>query len=58
MTIVFDNAEGIVEGKSPLKYEGVVVGTVTAIAADLTTGTVTVKARLTASASPIASTGS
>ncbi len=58
VTIVFDNAEGIVEGKSPLKYEGVVVGTVTAIAADLTTGTVTVKARLTASASPIASTGS
>jgi paraquat-inducible protein B len=58
VTIVFDNAEGIVAGKSPLKYEGVKVGTVKAVAADPANGRVTVTARLTASASPLAVAGS
>lgn len=58
ITITFDDAEGIVEGKSPLKFEGVVVGTVEAVEADLATGSVTLRSRLEASARGLATSGS
>ncbi|MFG0275313.1 MAG: MlaD family protein [Phycisphaerales bacterium] len=58
ITIAFHDAEGIVAGKSPLKFEGVRVGMVEAVHADVTTGVITLRARLEASASALAAEGS
>jgi ABC-type transporter Mla subunit MlaD len=58
ITIVFDNAEGIVAGKTPIKFEGVQVGTVKTVAVDVATGTVTLQSRLDASAHGLAAEGS
>jgi paraquat-inducible protein B len=57
ITISFDNAEGIVAGKSDVKYKGVVIGSVRAVHADATTGTITVQARLEADAVDFAKAG-
>lgn len=54
ITITFDNAEGIVAGKSDVKFEGVVIGTVEGVHADPATGVITVKARLVADAADFA----
>lgn len=58
ITITFENAEGIVAGQSALKFEGVRVGTVEEVTADLRTGRVTLRSRLDASAAGLAVEGS
>ena len=58
ITITFHDAEGIVAGKSPLKFEGVRVGTVEEVRADVRTGLITLRARLDASARDLATAGS
>jgi paraquat-inducible protein B len=58
ISITFENAEGIVAGKSPLKFEGVQIGTVEGVEADLRTGRLTLRSRLDASARELAVEGS
>lgn len=58
ITIIFDEAEGIVEGKSALKYEGVEIGRIESVKVDVATGSVTLQGRLDASASGLAVDGS
>ena len=58
LTLYFHDAEGIVAGKSALKFEGVEVGVVESVSVDVSTGRVTLRGRLDASAAAIASQGS
>jgi ABC-type transporter Mla subunit MlaD len=58
ITLRFHDAEGIVPGKSPLKVEGVRVGTVRDVEIDLATGVVSLTGRLDASARDLAVEGS
>jgi paraquat-inducible protein B len=58
ITITFHDAEGVVAGKSPLKFEGVRVGMVEEVSADVTTGIITLRARLERSARELAAEGS
>lgn len=58
ISITFRDAEGIVAGKSVLKFEGTPVGKVEDIRADIATGIITLRARLDASARGLATEGS
>ena len=58
ISVTFNNAQGIIERKTPLKFEGVDVGMVEDLDVDFATGAITFHVRLHADAAAIAREGS